>query len=592
MNNNENKITACYSRLSRDDELSGDSNSIINQKQMLENYAKQHGFSNIVHYSDDGYSGGNFERPSWKRMLSDIENGKVGIVLAKDMSRVGREYLQTGFYTEVLFREHNVRFIAISNNIDTNDKNSSEFAPFLNIMSEWYLRDCSRKQTAAYQSRGKSGKPTTNHAIYGYVKDPLDKHKRLVDEVASAIVKRIFRLTIEGYGPHEIARILRDDKIEIPSLHMAKQGQGTCQKMLNTTRPYDWNGSTVGHILSKPEYMGHTVNFRSYKESYKDKKAIKRPPEEWTIFKNTHEAIVDEKTWELAQSLRKTVKRTDNTGVANPLTGLMFCSDCGAKMYNHRGRKQPNKENGGIDPISGLYPYDNYECATYNGSQTYTVKQCKSHYISTKALRTLILDTIKLVSEYAIQNEDEFIQKVREASEIRQNEQAKDLKRKVAKTRKRSAELDGLIKKLYESYATDKLSEKRFEILSAEYEKEQAELEVQISQNEQSLSVFNDDTDRVKSFIELAKKHTDFSVLTTPMINEFIEKIIVYSPDKSTGDRTQDVDIHLKFIGKFDAPTPEPTAEELEQMEKDRQKREYYREKSRKQRERQKQEIA
>jgi DNA invertase Pin-like site-specific DNA recombinase len=574
-------ITACYERLSRDDELQGDSNSIINQKKYLESYAADHGFTNCVHYTDDGYSGGSFERPAWKRMMADIEAGKVSVVLAKDMSRIGRDYLQTGFYTEVLFRERGVRFIAIGNGVDSADKSSSEFAPFLNIMNEWYLRDCSRKQCAAYQARGKAGKPTTNHAIYGYRKDPEDKHHWLIDEEAAAVVRRIFQLSVSGYGPQKIANVLRDDKVERPSVYMAKRDQGTHKNSTDMSRPYDWASTSVSNILTKPEYMGHTVNFRSYKESYKDKIAIKRSPEDWTIFENTHEAIVDPETWQLAQQSRKTVRRVDTTGEANPLTGLVYCADCGAKLYNHRGRAQANRENRGKDPVSGLYPYDHYDCSTYALTFHHASKECHSHYISTKALRQLILDTIRMVSSYAISNEAEFIQKVREASEVRQKDAAKDLKRKVAKAKKRSAELDGLIRKLYEAYATEKLSEKRFETLSAEYEKEQAELELVIAEDENKLTAYEADTDRVDQFLALAKKYTDFSVLTNQMILEFIDKIIVHAPSKVNGEREQDVEIYLKFIGKFDVPMPELTPEEIAEQEKQRQLRAYYREKQR-----------
>ena len=335
--------------------------------------------------------------------------------------------------------------------------------------------------------------------------------------------------------------------------------------------------------------MGHTVNFRSYKESYKDKHAIKRPPEEWTVFEHTHEAIVDPETWKLAQQVRKTVRRTDTTGEANPLTGLLYCADCGAKMYNHRGKAQANKENRGKDPVSGLYPYDHYDCSTYALTFRHYHQECFGHYISTKALRALILDTIRTVSAYAITNEAEFIEKVRAASEVRQAQAAKDLKRKLNKDRKRSGELNGLIKKLYESYATEKISEKRFELLSGEYEREQEALEESIAKAQAELDAFEADTTRVDQFLALTKKYTDFSVLTTPMIYEFIDKILVHAPDRSTGDRTQEVDIYLKFIGKFDVPLPEPTAEELAEMEKQRKQRAYYRERSKRQRERDKQ---
>ena len=564
------KITALYERLSKDDDLLGESNSIVNQKAMLESYAIQQGFSNLQHYSDDGYSGGNFERPDWKRLIADIEAGKVGTVIVKDMSRVGRDYLQTGFYTEVLFREQGVRFIAISNGVDSNDKSTSEFAPFLNIMNEWYLRDCSRKQVAAYKVRGNAGKPTTNHAIYGYRKDPEDKHHWLIDEEAAAVVKRIFTLSVEGHGVSEIAKILRDDKVERPSYYMAKIGQGTQKNNVDESQPYEWSATTVSGLLVKPEYMGHTVNFRSYKEHYKDKKAIKRPPEDWLIFENTHEAIVDEETWRLAQKLKRTPRRTDTTGTANPLTGLLYCADCGEKMYNHKGRAQAQRENRGLDPVSGLYPYDHYDCSSYALTYYKSNVKCKGHYISTKAVREIILETIRYVSQYAISNKEEFIQKVRSAAETRQLENTKEIERKLNRDKKRSAELDVLIKKLYESYAMGKLTENRFDTLSAEYENEQADLKTIIEETENELNSYTEETERIDSFLELAKSYTDFSVLTTPMINEFVDKVIVHAPEKIDGERTQEIEIYLKFIGKFDIPAPELTPEEIAEIEKKR----------------------
>ncbi len=474
------KITALYERLSHDDELIGDSNSIINQKTMLEGYAAQHGFTNVVHYTDDGWSGANFERPSWKRLIADVEAGKVGCVIAKDMSRIGRDYLQTGFYTEVLFRQHDVRFIAISNGVDSADNNSGEFAPFLNIMNEWYVRDCSRKMRAQYQVRGNSGKPVTNMIPYGFKKDPDKKHHWLVDEEAADVIRRIFQLSIEGKGPLTIAKILMEDKVERPSYYLAKRGRGTRKSTVDMSRPYDWTDNTIRGIISKPEYMGHTVNFRSYKPSYKDKKMIRRPPEEWLIFENTHEAIVDPETWKLAQISRRTVRRTDTTGEANPLTGLLFCADCGAKMYNHKCGGRALKEGWKPNSATGLYAGDNYNCSTYCLTLKRSERKCCSHYISTRAVRELILDTIRTVSAYATSNEMDFIQRVRAASQIQQDNAAKELNRKLKRDRKRFTELDGLIKKLYESYATGKLAEKRFEILCAEYEREQAELDAVI----------------------------------------------------------------------------------------------------------------
>ena len=540
---------------------------------MLETYAAQHGFSNCAHYTDDGWSGGSFDRPDWKRLIADIEAGKVGCVIAKDMSRIGRDYLQTGFYTEVMFREKGVRFIAISNGIDSSVQSSGEFAPFLNVINEWYIRDCSRKVTSVLRAKGMSGKHTTNHAIYGYRKDPDDPGHWLIDEEAAAVVRRIFQLTIEGNGPHQIARILTKEKVERPAYYLGQRNQGTCQSRDYSDERYIWQGTTVADMLTRPEYMGHTVNFRTYKESYKDKRPKKAPKEDWVIFENTQEAIVDEKTWHLAQELRKVVRRTDTLGEANPLTGLMFCADCGAKMYNHRGsagqaRDWQGRPNGKRRPDR-----DEYNCSTYNNSRASFSTVCSQHFIRTAVVRELVLEAIRSASTYAIKNEAEFIQKVRSASEVRQAETVKALKQRVRREQKRAAELDSIIKKLYESYAIGKISEKRFDVLSVEYEQEQETLEASIQKAQADLENFEADTAKVDHFMALAKKYTDFSELTTPMINEFVDKIVVYEADRSSGERVQEVDIYLKFIGKFDVPIPEPTPEELAEQEQLRKKR-------------------
>lgn len=554
----EGKITALYERLSRDDEQVGDSNSIVNQKKYLESYAQQQGFQNCVHYTDDGYSGGNFDRPAWKRLMNDIEEGRVSTVLAKDMSRIGRDYLQTGFYTEVFFRQHGIRFIAIANNVDSSDQNSNEFAPFLNIMNEWYLRDLSRKQRTAIRIKGESGKLTTNIAIYGYKKDPKDKFHWLIDEEAAEVVRRIFRMNAEGIGPYEIARILYEDKVETPAVYLGKKGIGFWKSKEDFPNPYNWSGYMVGQILSKPEYIGHTVNFRSHKESYKDKGSVRNPQEEWLIFENTHEAIIDKETWELVQKLRKTPRRKDTLGEANPLTGLVFCADCGAKMYNHRF--QGDLENGN-------YPYDAYECSAYKLASRNRMDVCCSHYISTKAIRTLLLETIQAASTYAITNQKEFLEKVRAASALRQKEAVKDTKRKLNKNRKRADELDVIIKKLYESFAVGRISDERFDSLLTEYEAEQKALRSEIAELEKQVAAFEESTANAEQFLALAKKYTDFSELTTPMINEFVDKILVHAPEKVDGDRVQEVEIYLNFIGYFAPPVPELTPEEEKRQE-------------------------
>ncbi len=588
----DNKIDALYERLSRDDELSGESNSIVNQKIMLENYAAQNGFTNIRHYTDDGYSGGNFERPAWKQLVADIESGKVRTVIAKDMSRIGRDYLQTGFYTEILFRENGVRFIAITNGVDSNIEGSGEFAPFLNIMNEWYIRDCSRKQKAAFKARGMSGKHVSNNCIYGYKKDPENKDHWLIDEEAAAVVRRIFNLSIEGKGPGQIARILMNDKVERPSYYFGTRNIGIQKNIFDRNRPYDWNCTTVMTMLARPEYMGHTVNFRSHKEHYKSKKQIWNSPDEWVIFENTHEAIVDKHTWELAQKVRRTKRVPNENDMANPFTGLMFCADCGRKMHTHRDKTRTSKTQKGIDPVTGLYPYEHFECANYFRSYARSETQCFSHYINVKALYKLVLDTIKLVSEYAISNKAEFIQRVKETSRVKQLEEAKDIQKQLKRNKRRYDELDGIIKKLYESYATGKIPEQRFEMLFNDYDSEQKQLKITIEQTQNELKEYEEDNDKINQFLELTKKYTDFSVLTPVMINEFIDKIIVHAADKSSGERTQEIEIYLKFIGKFDVPMPEPTTAELEQEEKERQLRIKHREAAKRYRENRKKKLA
>ena len=525
---------------------------------MLTRYARERNFPNVSVYSDDGWSGTNFERPDWKRLIADIEAGKVGIVLVKDLSRVGRDYLRVGFYTEVTFPQNGVRFIAVNNGVDSANQSENDFAPFLNIMNDFYARDTSKKVSAVYRAKGNKGEHTGNHPIYGYLKDPENKQRWIIDEEAAAVVRRIFRLTIEGKGPYDIARILFEDKVETPAVYFGKQGKGIWKSKEEFSNPYNWSGYVVGQILTKPEYMGHTVNFRSHKQSYKDKNAVMNPREDWLIFEDTHEAIVDRETWELAQKLRKTPKRIDTLGEANPLTGLLYCADCGEKMYNHRSK-------GGTE--NNPYPSDFFDCSSYTLAHQKRTSACFGHYISTKALRTLILDTIRTVSTFAISNQEVFMEKVRSASQLRQTEAAKDAKRKLSKDKKRIAELDTIIKKLYESFAVGRITDERFDSLLADYEAEQKALQASVTEAEERLSAFTEDTARVEQFLELARKYTDFSELTTPMINEFIEKIIVHAPERIDGDRVQEVDIHLRFIGQFELPAPELTEEEIKRQE-------------------------
>ena len=566
------KITALYSRLSRDDEAIGDSLSIVNQKAMLEKYAEQNGFSNIVHFSDDGYTGGNFDRPDWKKLIAEIEKNNVAIVIAKDMSRIGRDYLQTGFFTEVFFREKSVRFIAVANNIDSDNRESGEFAPFLNIMSEWYLRDSSRKIKASHKARGMSGKRLTFTPIYGYVIDPNDKTKWVIDPEAAAIVRRLYDLTIQGKGPVEIARILNGEKVERPSYYMHTRGIIDNSNRADLNTPYAWSGNSIARMIGKPEYAGHTVNFRTEMLSYKDKRAKVNPKEDWQIFENTHPAIVDPKTWETAQKCRTVTRRTDH-GEANPLTGLVFCADCGAKLYNHRiphATTQINK----AGYVCNRKPKDIYTCSTYSLTGRKFDRQCTTHTIRTVVLRELALAAIREVSGYVKNNEADFISQVRETSAIRQEETARAHKKRIQKEEKRIAELNTLIRKIYEDNASGKITDKRFELLSQEYEQEQTELEQSIVTLRAELDSFNADSEKAEKFIAVVKRHTDFSELTPQMLAEYIEKIVVHDADYSSGERDQTVDVHLNFIGKFDLPETDPTPEEIAAEEKAFRKRE------------------
>lgn len=580
------QVTALYERLSRDDELVGDSNSIINQKKILEDYALKNGFSNIIHFTDDGFSGGNFDRPGWKQLAAEVDAGRIGTVIVKDMSRLGRDYLQVGFYTEVLFREKGVRFIAISNSIDSVNRDSGEFAPFLNIMSEWYLRDTSRKVKAVKTAKGMEGKRLTSAPIYGYTRDPNDKDKWIIDPVASEVVRHIFKLTLEGNGPGEIARILANEKVERPSYYLTTRGI-VKRTQYDNSIPHAWGSTTVARIISKPEYMGHTVNFRTYKDSYKDKKHKDTPREDWVIFENTQPAIIDEETFNAAQKCRKTVRRTNSLGEANPLTGLLFCADCGAKLYNHRKLEPtPYKHPSGKTYIR--CPKDIYICSTYSLTNRQYDKQCSEHHIRTVVLRELALETIKAVSDFVKSNQAEFIKQVRETSTVRQEESARSQKKQIEKDQKRVAELNTLIRKIYEDNVSGKLSDKRFELLSSGYEQEQAELEQSIQVLQAELDNFNADSVRADKFIAIVNRHTDFTELTTPMIHEFIEKILVHEAVKTDGKRVQQVEVYLNFIGKFEVPMLEPMSEKMEEDEADRLKKERHREAQRRYQNRQK----
>ena len=570
---NEPLITALYERLSRDDDQQGDSNSIVNQKAYLTSYAADHGFAHCRHYTDDGFSGGNFERPGWKQLIADIDAGLVGTVIAKDLSRVGRDYIQTGFYTEVYFRRKGVRFIAIGNGVDTVNPISSEFAPFMNVLNEMYLREQSKKMRTFFRQRGNSGKPTNTLCVYGYRKDPADKNHWLVDDEAAAVVRRIYQLAIDCHGPYEIARILEADKVECPAYYNATHD--TCMKRSNTdmSKPYAWNGVTVSNILQRLEYMGHTVNFRSSKNGLKAKRQTK-PQEEWLVFKDTHEAIIPEDRWQLVQCVLAVRRRTDSTGEANPLTGKLYYAECGAKLNNHRSRaKQTGRESD-----------DYYDCPTYSQSKG----DCCCHYVTTAFIRSVLLQMIRSVSQYAISDEAAFADQVRALSEVRHADAVKDMTAEATKARKRIAELDTIIQKLYESYALGKTPESRFNLLSSTYEKEQVQLKDKLAQTETALATYHADTTNIEAFMALARQYRDTEELTASVINSFIDRVVVHAPHKVNGQRHVQIDIVFRFIGCFTVPvaptilTEEQLREEAKRArERERNHQKYLRKKER-----------
>ena len=552
-------ITALYERLSRDDELEGESNSITNQKAYLSDYTDKNGFTNCRHYTDDGYSGGNFDRPGWRQLVADIDAGLVGIVIAKDLSRIGRDYVETGFYTEVYFRQKGVRFIAIGNGVDTINPISSEFAPFMNVLNEMYLRDQSKKMRTFYRQKGNSGLPTNNLCVYGYRKDPEDKNHWLIDDEAAAVVRRIFQLTIDCHGPYEIARMLAEDQVMCPAYYNAVHDN--CMKRTGTdmTRPYAWNGVTVTNILQRPEYMGHTVNFRSAKNGLKAKR-LSKPKEEWLIFPNTHDAIIPEDRWQLAQCVLQVRRRTDSKGEANPLTGKLFCAECGAMLNNHRSRIRK----------TGRASDDFYNCPTYTQSKG----KCCCHFVTTDFIRTVVLDMIRTITQYAVSDEAAFAEQVRSLSALRHADAVKEKTREISQARKRIDELDIIIQKLYESYALNKIPESRYAVLSAAYEKEQAELRAILAKDEAELTDYDHDSTSIERFMSLAHQFRDVDDLTASVINSFIDRIIVHAPQKINGQRTVQIEIFFQFIGSFAVPQIHTLPTEAEQEEEKRRARE------------------
>ena len=547
------KITPLYERLSRDDELQGESNSISNQKQMLEDFARRNGLPNPTHFTDDGISGTRFDRPGFLAMMEEVEAGRVEAIVIKDMSRLGRDYLKVGQVMEVL-RQRGVRLIAINDGVDSL-KGDDDFTPFRNIMNEFYARDTSRKIRSVFKSKGMSGKHLTGTVIYGYLWDEKREHW-LVDEEAAEVVRRIFSLTLEGYGPYQIACKLSADRIEIPVVHLARFNEGV-NRSKPVKDPYGWGSSTIVNILKKREYLGHTINFKTRKH-FKDKKSHYVSEDEWTIFENTHEAIIDQQTFDLVQKIRSNVRRYQNGwGEAAPLTGLLYCADCGGKMYVHRTNNGKR--------------VSQYTCSNYTKVPCGTLCPTQ-HRINESAVLTLVSDTLRAIAEYSRNDRTEFIHTVQETQVAQQSADISKKRRRLAAAQKRAGELEKLICKIYEDNALGKLPDARYRALDAQYAKEQDALEIEIAELEKAVTGYEQSQKSAEKFIALIDKYENFDTLTNTMLNEFVEKILVHErARKGSQDTTQEIEIYFNFLGRYIPPSLQPvplTPDEQEELRK------------------------
>ena len=530
-------ITALYPRLSHEDELQGESNSISNQKRILETYAKQNGFSNLRWYTDDGYSGANFQRPGFQAMLADIEAGKVGTVIVKDMSRLGRNYLQVGMYTEMIFPQKGVRFIAINDGVDS-AQGENDFAPLRNIFNEWLVRDTSKKIKAVKRSKGMSGKPITSKPVYGYLMDE-DKNF-IIDEEAAPVVRQIYSLCLAGNGPTKIARMLTEQQIPTP---------GTLEyRRTGSTRRYHpgyeckWATNTVVHLLENREYTGCLVNFKTEKPSYKLKHSIENPPEKQAVFENHHEPIIDRETWERVQELRKQRKRPNRYDEVGLFSGILFCADCGSVMYQQRYQTDKRKQ-------------DCYICGSYKKRTA----DCTAHFIRTDLLTAGVLSNLRKVTSYAAKHEARFMKLLIEQNEDGDRRRNAAKKKELEAAEKRIAELSAIFKRLYEDSVTGRISDERFTELSADYEAEQKELKERAARLREELSKAQEATANAEKFMNVVRRHTTIEELTPTLLREFVEKIVVHESVALDGKRRgklrrQEIEIYYSFVGKVELP--------------------------------------
>ena len=547
----ELKITALYERLSRDDEQSGESNSILNQKKYLEEYARQKGMRNIRHFCDDGYSGVSFNRPGFAALLEEIEAGRVENLLVKGLSRLGRNYLQVGYYTEILFPKKGVRFIAVNNNVDSANPTDNDFTPFLNIMNEYYAKDTSNKIKAVFKSRMKDGLRCSGSIPYGYKRTNGDKQTLVVDEAAAKIVRKIFRLASQGVGVTAIAEMLTEEKVLIPSAYAAKYSPENCRHKAPID-PCRWSATTVGYILDRQEYLGHTVLGKSICENFKTKERRAAAPDELMIFPDTHEAIIDPDTWNMARKLRVQKKpRAANGTYSHRLSGLVYCADCGSRM----GFISPDAKRSGKH-----YDSDSaFQCGNYRNQNS----ECVSHFIKTSALETAILQAIKAVSKYVIENEAEFVAQLKAVWNESRSRSAANGQQELDEAKTRMAELDAKIQQLYDSAISGLLPERQAQRMIQQYDEEQLVLEKRVEELQgqiQQEEVEQIDTSR---FIALVNKYRNCEELTDTMLYAFIDRVEVH---QATGGRTvyrqQNIDIHFNFIGSYYPPVETVSEEE------------------------------
>ena len=554
------KYTALYERLSRDDEMQGESNSIVNQKRYLEEYAQAQGFKNIRHFTDDGYSGTNFKRPGFQKMIAAIEAGEIDVVCVKDLSRFGRDYLKVGFYTEIMFPEKGVRFIAINNSVDSANPMENDFTPFLNIMNEWYAKDTSNKIRAIFRSRMQDGKRCSGAIPYGYRRDPEDKNHLLIDEEAAKVVRRIYQMVIDGMGSQAIANQLTADNVLIPSAYLEQSEHGESRNH-SYHDPCRWNCTAVSYILDKQEYMGHTVLGKTICENFKTKKRRKARPDELIIFENTHEPIIDAETWHLVQKLRRRTRRKlANGSYSHRLSGLVYCADCGKRLSYSSPQSQHRPDGKTYDADSS------FRCPTYKSMYG----ECTMHYIKSSTLDKLVDEAVRKIARYVLRNEQAFLEQVRELTSADQKQTQSEDKKELVNIKKRIAELDNYIKRLYEGNASGKIPDRQFEMLMAQYDSEQQELEERVKEIEVSIHEIQQESENGQQFVRLVQKYRDLTEIDQTALNEFIDKVVVHEATGGrTADRSQQIDIYFNFIGQF---MVEDTEEELLMQEQEAQR--------------------